>query len=304
MKNQARRGLTLLARPLKRLTRPVITRLHLRVVHWVREVTDLRLDNLEFQTMAARSELDGLERYLPLILNAIRSESEGERANARQEERLVELARTILERFQIVRTELFDELRTGPDGRRVEAVVEPRVLNATKLDQAGGDIRLNLGCGVRVRPEYINVDARPREHVDVVADVRDLPFEPESVLEIYSTHLLEHFPVEELKQTVLPHWVSRLVPGGRFVAIVPDAQTMIAEYGAGRFSFDALREATFGDQQDEGVHHNMFTTESLSMLLDEAGLDDVKVLAVGRRNGVGYEMEIAARKPDSAGRPT
>jgi len=305
MKTLARRGLMPLIRPLKRLARPVIARLHLRVVYWAREVTDRRLDNLEVQLAAARSELDGLERYIPLILNAIQSENATIRADARPEERLVELAQEVLERFQFVRNELFYELRYGNHERQPEVGLEPRVLNPAKLDGARGDLRLNLGCGHVVHPGYINVDARPLDDVDVVADVRDLPFEPESVSEIYSAHLLEHFPVEELKRTVLPHWVSRLTPGGRLVSVVPDATTMIAEYAAGRFSFDDLREVTFGDQEYEGdFHYNMFTTESLSTLLEDAGFEHVAVTTIGRRNGVCYEMEIVGRKPEPADRPT
>src|ERR1039457_4421088 len=305
LKSLVRRSLLPLIWPLKRLARPVMARLHLRVVHWAREVTDRRLDNLEFQLLAARSELDGLERYVPLILNAIQSQNATIRADARPEERLVELAQAVLERFQFVRNELFYELRYGNHERQLEAALEPRVLNPAKLEAARGALRLNLGCGHVVRPEYINLDARPLDDVDVVADVRDLPFEPGSVAEISSAHLLEHFPVEELRRTVLPHWVSRLAPGGRFIAVVPDAQTMLAEYAAGRFSFDDLREVTFGDQEYEGdFHHNMFTTESLSTLLEDAGLEHIAVTAVGRRNGVCYEMEIVAGKPETPGRPT
>src|ERR1035441_6078215 len=113
MKNLARRALKPFARSLKRLARPAMSRLHLRVVHWTREVTDLRLENLEVQLVAARSELGGLERYMPLILNAIQSQNATIRADARPEERLVELAQTVLERFQFVRNELFYELRYG-----------------------------------------------------------------------------------------------------------------------------------------------------------------------------------------------
>lgn len=305
MNSLARRGLMPLIRPLKRLARPVLTRLHLRVVHWTREVTDRRLENLEVQLAAVRSELDGLGRYIPLILSSIQSQSGTVRADARSEDRLAELAQEVLERFQFVRNELFYELRYGDHERRPVAALESRVLNPAKLEAARGNLRLNLGCGHVVRPEYVNLDARPLEHVDVVADVRDLPFEPGSVSEIYAAHLLEHFPVEELKRVVLPHWISRLAPGGRLVAVVPDAQTMIAEYAAGRFSFDDLREVTFGDQEYEGdFHYNMFTKESLSELLEGAGLEHVTVTAAARRNGVCYEMEIVAGKPAPPDRPS
>ena len=40
--------------------------------------------------------------------------------------------------------------------------------------------------------------------VDVVAKAGDLPFEPGSVDEIYSAHLLEHFPQEAMRRRLLP----------------------------------------------------------------------------------------------------
>jgi SAM-dependent methyltransferase len=53
-------------------------------------------------------------------------------------------------------------------------------------------IRLNLGCGSTVDPDRINVDRLPFKGVDVVCDIRFLPFAPDSVDEIIASSVLEH----------------------------------------------------------------------------------------------------------------
>jgi glycosyltransferase involved in cell wall biosynthesis len=56
--------------------------------------------------------------------------------------------------------------------------------------------RLNLGCGLDIRPDYINFDGCPLPGVDVVASVDPfyprLPFDDEEFDEIVAYHVLEH----------------------------------------------------------------------------------------------------------------
>ena len=59
--------------------------------------------------------------------------------------------------------------------------------------------KLNVGCGSDIREDYLNVDARELPGVDVVADVRQLPFEPRSVDELYASHTIEHFREHQLR---------------------------------------------------------------------------------------------------------
>jgi hypothetical protein len=205
-------------------------------------------------------------------------------------------------RLEFIRKELLFELRYGRrPGEGGAEVVEPRVLNPAKLTSMGGAVRINLGAGHVAKPEYLNVDARELEGIDVVADVRNLPFEKGSLAEIYSAHLLEHFPLEELRSVLLPYWVSLLAEGGQFVAVVPDMETMIAEYAAGRLTFEELREVTYGTQEYEGdFHFNGFSKASLCELLEAAGLSDTRVQASARRNGLCYEMEVVGVRVSTA----
>jgi hypothetical protein len=267
---------------------PVLRRVEARIDGRIRT----QLAAMEAAGELFRAQVDGLNRAIPALLGGISAQGAAERHFART---IDELTR----RIEFVRKELLFELRY-PDARREAptAEVEPRVLDAAKLERMRGEIRLNLGAGHVSRPEYLNVDTRELDGIDVLADVRDLPFEKESVAEIYSAHVLEHFPIEELRKVLVPYWVSLLQPSGRFVAVVPDMETMISEYSAGRLEFEELREVTYGGQEYEGdFHFNGFSQASIADLLEGAGLADVQLRASARRNGLCYEMEIVGIKP-------
>ena len=159
-------------------------------------------------------------------------------------------------------------------------------------------LKLNLGCGHIPLEGYVNVDRRELPGVDVVADVGDLPFEEGGVHEISSAHLLEHFPQEMLRRRLLPVWRALLIPGGIFRAVVPDGEAMLAGVAGGNYSFGDFREVLFGAQDYDGdFHFNLFTPDSLSGLLEEAGFKDVHVDARARRNGKCFEFEVSAVKP-------
>lgn len=262
---------------LRPIAQPLLHRLDAR--------TQRDLGRLGAELAVVRAELDGLQRALPIVLSQL-----GDRSGEREFDNSVdELAR----RVEFVRKEVLFELRYGHRGAVDDEAVESRTVNPEKLEQMRDAIRLNLGAGHVGKAEYLNVDARALEGIDVVADVGHLPFEKGTVAEIYSAHMLEHFPLEQLRTVLLPYWVSLLKDGGALVAVVPDMETMINEYVAGRFQFEELREVTYGSQEYEGdFHFNGFSQASIQALLSEAGLAEVAMRAFARRNGMCYEMEV------------
>jgi hypothetical protein len=244
--------------------------------------------------------LDALRERSAALEAALASESravvEGLTSQVRE---LEARSRATVDRVEFVRQETLFELRAAVKAG-APAAVHPEVVNAAKLDamKAAGAVRLNVGCGHVIEAEYLNVDSRRLPGVDVVADASALQFEPGSVAELYSSHLLEHFPLEQLRRVVLPHWLGLLRPGGILRAIVPDAEGMVAAYAKGELSFEHLREVTFGLQEYEGdFHFNMFSRGALKELLESVGLVDVAYAFTGRRNGHCLDMEIRAAKP-------
>ena len=208
--------------------------------------------------------------------------------------------RELWERLEFVRREIFYEMKfaSGPREQSTGPTAT-RILNQEKVENArqSGNLRVNIGCGHVPIDGYVNVDMRDLPGVDVVADVGDLPFETGSVDEVFSSHVLEHFPEEQLRRALLPHWHNVLAPGGKLRAIVPDGEAMLAQYAEGNYPFEEFREVLFGAQEYEGdFHFNLLTPDSLRKLLTEAGFSNIEVPAKGRRNGKCYEFEIVAER--------
>lgn len=201
-------------------------------------------------------------------------------------------------RLEFIRKEVMFELRRQlrSAGETKGAVDGPKFLNKERI--AGmHPLRLNLGCGHITKPDYVNVDYRELPGVDLVSDVAALPFDASSVSAIYAAHLVEHFSSQSLKDSVLPHWFNLLEAGGSLTLIAPNSQAMIAGYMAGEFTFEELREVTFGGQEYEGdFHFTMLTPETASNLLQKIGFQHVEVMASSRRNGDCYEFELCAKK--------
>lgn len=210
--------------------------------------------------------------------------------------------RAIWERIEFIRREILFEIAHGTKSSSETAntpKVMARIVASNKVEAArkDGTLRLNLGCGHIALPGYVNVDMRELPGVDVVAEASDLPFERDSVTEIFSAHFIEHFPQEAMRRRLLPYWRNLLRPGGTFRAVTPDTAAMLAGAGAGTYSFNDFREVVFGSQDYAGdYHYNLFTPESLRQLLEEAGFTNIEVPVTGRRSGKCFEFEISASR--------
>lgn len=207
----------------------------------------------------------------------------------------------VTERLEFVRQETMFEMRrlAKPVNNAIDYPYTA-VINHNKIEEQlkRGALRLNIGCGHIMNNDYINVDERDLPGVDIVADASGIPLSNGAVLEIYSSHLLEHFPYEHLRRTVMPHWMSLLKHGGVLRAIVPDAEAMLHAFSTGVMTFDDLREVTFGLQEYSGdTHFNMFSYDSLQQLLETQGFTDIHFNFKARRNGKCFDMEIVASKP-------
>ncbi|MFH1393061.1 MAG: carbamoyltransferase C-terminal domain-containing protein [Patescibacteria group bacterium] len=62
------------------------------------------------------------------------------------------------------------------------------------------EIKLDVGCAKNKKEGYIGVDIDPESDADIITSALDLPFDDNSVGEIYSRHLVEHFSPDEAEK--------------------------------------------------------------------------------------------------------
>jgi predicted SAM-dependent methyltransferase len=303
----------------KQLVRPFLRPLLARIAYLherieaLEQATSGRMAELERNQLMTEKTLNELLDALT-VQNALARETRREQVRIEREQVRMEEERTanlretwqtqagfaeaiarIEQRLEFIRREIMVEVRYGEQSPGAVPAEDPQILNPAKLESR--PIRINLGSGHLVMDEYVNVDGRPLPGIDVVAEVGNLPFERSSLDEIRSSHLLEHFPPPQLTK-LLSYWHDLLRPGGLFVAVVPDAESMIRTFVAGDTSWDDLKEVTYGAQEYAGdFHFTMFSQSDLIAALRGAGFVDAKVLEAGRRNGACLEMEVAAYKP-------
>ena len=89
--------------------------------------------------------------------------------------------------------------------------------------------KLHLGCGSKKIEGYINIDIQKGECVDVISDISALPYEAESVDEIYSCAAIEHFGRNDW-ENVIEHWHSILKKGGSLRISTADFEACCLEY--------------------------------------------------------------------------
>lgn len=185
-----------------------------------------------------------------------------------------------------------------------------RLWAAALGDTAARAVKLNLGCGDKILPGYVNVDvveARSGMRPDVVCDLHDLaPFADATADEILSVHVVEHFWRWEIRD-ILREWMRVLKPGGRMIVECPNIQSACQTFLENPAQFskeDRNGQRTmwvfYGDPAWKDplmIHRWGYTPESLKELLTEVGLADVRQEPAQFKLREPRDMRIAGTKP-------
>jgi predicted SAM-dependent methyltransferase len=163
-------------------------------------------------------------------------------------------------------------------------------------------VRLHLGCGETYLRGYVNVDYPASEHPvmtavrpDVEADLATLAYEPESVAEVRSHHVFEHFR-RPTALRLLIDWYGWLEEGGLLVIETPDlersARALLAGPASGR---GVLVRHMFGSHEaDWAVHCDGWYREKFERVLGALGYRE---LAFEDSEWLGtYNVTVRARK--------
>jgi len=158
-----------------------------------------------------------------------------------------------------------------------------------KTMKIDGPLRLNLGCGINKLEGFVNIDQfqdiefqGKHTSPDLVADVTGgLPYDYDSVDEIYCGHLLEHMDWN-VGQIALRYWLSLLKPGGIIGITVPNFDILAERYLADPTPL-AMREMNefYIFSYIQPSHHKYAYGESLlKAAMEEAGFIDLERLPV------------------------
>ena len=188
---------------------------------------------------------------------------------------------------------------------------DPDSLRLARAWPAGAQPRrLNLGCGNKILPGYINVDVAPARagtRPDVICDLRDLAkFEDDSVDEVLSVHVIEHFWRWEIDE-LLREWARVLKPGGRMVIECPNLKAACEAFlaspderaGPGHEG-ETTMWAFYGDPSWEDplmCHRWGYTPGSLGEVMERAGLVNVAQEPAQFKMREPRDMRVVGYKP-------
>lgn len=173
-------------------------------------------------------------------------------------------------------------------------------------------VKLNLGCGDKILPGYINVDVaqeRAGKQPDVICDVRNLDkFSSDHADEILAVHVVEHFWRWEVVD-ILKEWVRVLKPGARMVLECPNLQSACEEFlrnpDAGSLPGKEGQRTMWVLYGDPGwkdplmIHRWGYTPLSLARVMHEAGLVKLQQEPAQFKLREPRDMRITGEKPVS-----
>ena len=154
----------------------------------------------------------------------------------------------------------------------------------TLLALPANDLCINIGCGPRPLPGWINLDAARGERIDVVWDLRQgLPFPDSSCSAVFSEHLIEHITKEDAAR-FFSECYRILKAGGVLRVSTPDAELFLRSYSGDQeflahpsFSqeIDAPVDRVNQMMREYGLHLWSYDEQLLTLMLKRAGFKSI-----------------------------
>ena len=170
--------------------------------------------------------------------------------------------------------------------------------------------RLHIGADEK-RQGWEIFNIVPSEIVDHVGDARDLSRFPDGTfVELYASHVLEHFDYLGEAETVLVEWKRVLAPGGKISISVPNLEILCRIFTHQAVTFEdkyKIMRVIFGGHMDPYDHHKAgFFPELLHRSLAAAGFDEIATVenlnvfvdsSTIKCAGMNISLNMTARKP-------
>lgn len=148
--------------------------------------------------------------------------------------------------------------------------IDPNIVRLThKLRlKDEGPLKLHLGCGNEHLEDYVNIDWRKTGATDLVCDIRDLPYDNNSVDLIETYHVIEHLPRYDLPEA-FEEWSRILKPEGCLIIECPDFDEIAERYLEGD---EKQLDGIFGLQRFKGdTHYFGYNFKRLSKMVRDYG---------------------------------
>jgi predicted SAM-dependent methyltransferase len=140
-------------------------------------------------------------------------------------------------------------------------------------------VKLHIG-GWRQQEGWTILDVLPRAGVDYLGNISDLnQFESNSVEAVYASHVLEHVPQDNMRETLAG--IRRvLTPGGQFMVSVPDLDVLCYLFISPSLTLDEkyhVMRMMFGGQTNSADFHYIgLNHQILNHLLAQAGFSRIE----------------------------
>lgn len=170
-------------------------------------------------------------------------------------------------------------------------------------------IKVEIGGGIHKRPGFVSCDIRKLPTTDYVCNADRLPFEDESVDELYSRHFIEHLTLREFLKT-LAEWNRVLKKEGELYIVCPNLLWHLKQIldGSHKSFYEKDRGhndrywgygSLFGWQQDKyDIHKFGYYYELLSDIIAEFGFNRIVNLTnmPNSLENSPYHLELCAKK--------
>jgi predicted SAM-dependent methyltransferase len=151
-------------------------------------------------------------------------------------------------------------------------------------------IRLHFGCGQTHFKGYINIDFPPSHHTaqqtvkaDIFGDITQLKFPANSIDEIRSHHLFEHFD-RPTALALLSKWHEWLKIGGKIVIETPDLEKCVAIVNNNLYSYTqkqiTLRHLFGSHEASWAYHYDGWYEEKFRHTLSQFGFEQINITKI------------------------
>jgi glycosyltransferase involved in cell wall biosynthesis/predicted SAM-dependent methyltransferase len=139
--------------------------------------------------------------------------------------------------------------------------------------------KLNLGCGGKKEPGYINVDLFKGSAVDEVFDLDEIPYRDNTITAINSEHSLEHVGWIRADKA-LAEWYRVLKPGGQMMLKIPDFADCCRNYLQAtdkahkqwyKYTIYGIQKSQAGEPDEAQTHRAGWSMEEMCEKLESLG---------------------------------